>query len=119
LTLLTTDELVFEAISAGAHAYLLKIQTEAEITETISASYRSIRGCRQKFQEKSGTNVADSGHRVCIAPLNERRNRRRTATEPEEKSCACAKGKANKDSCRSSLFAEGTGKNMSARLWKN
>ena len=35
LTTFDTDDLVFEAISAGAHAYLLKDSNETEILETI------------------------------------------------------------------------------------
>lgn len=40
LTTYDHDELVFEAIRAGAHAYLLKDASEAEVLETIRAVHR-------------------------------------------------------------------------------
>ncbi|MEO9102967.1 MAG: response regulator transcription factor [Burkholderiaceae bacterium] len=40
LTTYDDDELVFEALRAGAQAYLLKDASEAEIRETIHAAYR-------------------------------------------------------------------------------
>ncbi|MEY4755069.1 MAG: hypothetical protein RJA44_2744 [Pseudomonadota bacterium] len=40
LTTYSDDELVFEAISAGAHAYLLKDASEQEVLETVQAVHR-------------------------------------------------------------------------------
>ncbi|MDO5626370.1 MAG: response regulator transcription factor [Pseudomonadota bacterium] len=40
LTTFDHDELVFDAIQAGAHAYLLKDATEAEVLETVRAVHR-------------------------------------------------------------------------------
>jgi DNA-binding NarL/FixJ family response regulator len=40
LTTYDDDELVFEAIRAGAHAYLLKDATEAEVLDTVRAVHR-------------------------------------------------------------------------------
>ncbi|MDE2394516.1 MAG: response regulator transcription factor [Burkholderiales bacterium] len=40
LTTFDHDELVFEAIQAGAHAYLLKDAAEAEVLETVRAVHR-------------------------------------------------------------------------------
>ncbi|MDE2359902.1 MAG: response regulator transcription factor, partial [Betaproteobacteria bacterium] len=40
LTTLDADEMVFEAVRAGAHAYLLKDASEEEVLETVRAVHR-------------------------------------------------------------------------------
>ena len=116
LTTFDTDDLVFEAISAGAHAYLLKDSNEAEILETIRAVYlgqsRLSPGIAKKVldefrrQRPSGVEAPDDG-----APADE------GLTGREEKVLALvAKGKSNRDISETVFLAEGTVKNYVSKI---
>jgi DNA-binding NarL/FixJ family response regulator len=116
LTTFDTDELVFEAISAGAHAYLLKDSNETEILETIRAvhagqsrlSPKVARKVMEEFRRQRPSGVADAeGGAVPDDPLTER----------EEKVLALvATGKTNRDIAESVFLAEGTVKNYVSRI---
>ena len=111
-----TDELVFEAISAGAHAYLLKDSNEADILETIRAIYngqsRLSPGIAKKVmdefrrQRPSGVVTPDED-----GPADE------SLTEREEKVLALvAKGKSNREIADTVFLAEGTVKNYVSKI---
>ena len=116
LTTFDTDELVFEAISAGAHAYLLKDSNEAEILETIRDVHRGqsrlspgiARKVLEEFrrQRPSGVEAPDDG-----GPADE------GLTEREEKVLALvAKGKSNREISGTVFLAEGTVKNYVSKI---
>ena len=116
LTTFDTDELVFEAISAGAHAYLLKDSNEAEILETIRDVHRGqsrlspgiARKVLEEFrrQRPSGVDAPDDG-----APADE------GLTDREEKVLALvAKGKSNREISGTVFLAEGTVKNYVSKI---
>ena len=116
LTTFDTDELVFEAISAGAHAYLLKDSNEAEILETIRDVHRGqsrlspgiARKVLDEFrrQRPSGVDAPDDG-----APADE------GLTDREEKVLALvAKGKSNREISGTVFLAEGTVKNYVSKI---
>lgn len=116
LTTFDTDELVFDAISAGAHAYLLKDSSEAEILETIRAVFQ-------------GQSILSP--RVAGKVMGELRRQRPPEDEPtseneqidedlserEEKVLALvAKGKSNREISETVFLAEGTVKNYVSRI---
>ena len=116
LTTFDTDELVFEAISAGAHAYLLKDSSEDEILETI----RTVHFGQSHLSAKITTKV-----------MNELRRQRPSAgnateengpaddalSEREEKVLALvAKGKSNREISETVFLAEGTVKNYVSKI---
>jgi DNA-binding NarL/FixJ family response regulator len=116
LTTFDTDELVFEAISAGAHAYLLKDSNEAEILETIRDVHRGqsrlspgiARKVLDEFrrQRPSGVEAPDDS-----APVDE------GLTDREEKVLALvAKGKSNREISGTVFLAEGTVKNYVSKI---
>lgn len=116
LTTFDTDELVFEAISGGASAYLLKDSTEVEILETVRAVHqgqsRISSGIARKIldefrrQRPSGVETPDEA-----ALPNE------ALTEREEKVLALvAKGKSNREIADGVFLAEGTVKNYVSRI---
>lgn len=116
LTTFDTDELVFEAISAGAHAYLLKDSNEADILETIRAVHngqsRLSPGIAKKVmdefrrQRPSGVVTPDED-----GPADE------SLTEREEKVLALvAKGKSNREIADTVFLAEGTVKNYVSKI---
>ena len=116
LTTFDKDELVFEAISAGAHAYLLKDSNEAEILETIRDVHRGrsrlspgiARKVLDEFrrQRPSGVEAPDDG-----GPADE------GLTDREEKVLALvAKGKSNREISGTVFLAEGTVKNYVSKI---
>jgi DNA-binding NarL/FixJ family response regulator len=115
LTTFDTDELVFEAISAGAHAYLLKDSSEAEILETIRAVHagqsRLSPGVAKKvfdeFRRQRPSGVADADGGEADEDLSAR----------EDKVLALvAKGKSNKEIANTVFLAEGTVKNYVSKI---
>lgn len=116
LTTFDTDELVFEAISAGAHAYLLKDSSEAEILETIRAVHagqsRLSPGIAKKvFDEFRRQRPSDS------AAIGENGNADETLTPREEKVLLLvAKGKSNREIAEAVFLAEGTVKNYVSKI---
>jgi len=116
LTTFDTDELVFEAISAGAHAYLLKDSNEAEILETI----RAVHAGQSRLSPKVAGKVMDEFRRQRpsgVAALNDDEPDDEPLTVREEKVLALvAKGKSNKDIAETVFLAEGTVKNYVSKI---
>jgi DNA-binding NarL/FixJ family response regulator len=116
LTTFDTDELVFEAISAGAHAYLLKDSSEAEILETI----RAVHAGQSRLSPKVAGKVMDEFRRQRpsgVAALNDDEPDDELLTDREEKVLALvAKGKSNKDIAETVFLAEGTVKNYVSKI---
>jgi DNA-binding NarL/FixJ family response regulator len=116
LTTFDTDEMVFEAISGGASAYLLKDSTEGEILETVRAVHQGqsrisssiARKILDEFRRQRPSGVAMAGATALPdEPLTER----------EEKVLALvAKGKSNREIADSVFLAEGTVKNYVSRI---
>lgn len=129
LTTFDTDDLVFDAIRAGAQAYLLKDESEAELLATIRAVHRGesrldaniarkvlgeFRRLRPAIEERSGDKpradgaaaaAAESGLQVDILTRRE-----------EEILDLIAQGLSNKEIGRSVNLAEGTIKNYVSRI---
>jgi DNA-binding NarL/FixJ family response regulator len=116
LTTFDADELVFEAISAGAHAYLLKDSNEAEILETI----RAVHAGQSRLSPKVAGKVMDEFRRQRpsgVAALNDDEPADDALTDREEKVLALvAKGKSNKDIAEAVFLAEGTVKNYVSKI---
>jgi DNA-binding NarL/FixJ family response regulator len=116
LTTFDTDELVFEAISAGAHAYLLKDSNEAEILETI----RAVHAGQSRLSPKVAGKVMDEFRRQRpsgVADLNDDEPADEPLTDREEKVLALvAKGRSNKDIAETVFLAEGTVKNYVSKI---
>jgi DNA-binding NarL/FixJ family response regulator len=116
LTTFDTDDLVFEAISAGAHAYLLKDSSEAEILDTI----RAVHSGQSRLSPKIAAKVMDEFRRQRPSdvevpdengPIDEE------LTDREEKVLALvAKGKSNREIADTVFLAEGTVKNYVSKI---
>ena len=116
LTTFDTDELVFEAISAGAHAYLLKDSNEAEILETI----RAVHAGQSRLSPKVAGKVMDEFRRQRpsgVAAPNDGGPADEPLTDREEKVLALvAKGKSNREIAETVFLAEGTVKNYVSKI---
>ncbi len=114
LTTFDTDELVFEAISAGASAYLLKDSSEAEILDTIRAVHQG----QSKLSSSIARKVLDEFRRQRpTATEGESAGSDEPLTEREEKILALlAKGKSNRQIADTVFLAEGTVKNYVSRI---
>lgn len=116
LTTFDTDELVFEAISAGAHAYLLKDSNEAEILETI----RAVHAGQSRLSPKVAGKVMDEFRRQRpsgVAAQNDDEPDDELLTDREEKVLALvAKGMSNRDIAETVFLAEGTVKNYVSKI---
>jgi DNA-binding NarL/FixJ family response regulator len=111
-----TDELVFEAISAGARAYLLKDSSEAEILETI----RAVHGGQSRLSPGVAKKVFDEFRRqrpsgVAEAEVDESADEALTARE-EKVLALVAKGKSNREISETVFLAEGTVKNYVSKI---
>jgi DNA-binding NarL/FixJ family response regulator len=124
LTTLDDDETVFEAVRAGAHAYLLKDAAEAELLETIRALKRGesrltpqiARKVMDQFQRlasdapairPAGSAVASAGTAFVAEVL----------TDKEQKILELiAEGMSNRQIAQSVFLAEGTIKNYVSRI---
>jgi DNA-binding NarL/FixJ family response regulator len=116
LTTFDTDELVFEAIRAGAQAYLLKDAPESEVLETIRAVHRGesrlspniARKVMEQFRRlPAGAPLARDGDAASLDALTAR----------EERILALiAEGKGNREIARTVFLAEGTVKNYVSRI---
>ena len=136
LTTLDADEMVFEAVRAGAHAYLLKDASEAELLETI----RGLRRGESWLTPQIARKVMDQFRRMA-PPIEEARRqsdmavnppspagmnsapeaRSGTATEGlSEKEAAIlallVEGRSNKQIAATVFLAEGTVKNYVSRI---
>ena len=129
LTTYDHDELVFEAIRAGAHAYLLKDAPEAEVLETIRAVHRgeshlSPTIARKVMAQFRAFSAAPSGEEaaspLAVAPTL-RTSGHASLDEPltdKEKRVLylLSEGKSNKQIAAAVFLAEGTVKNYVSRI---
>jgi DNA-binding NarL/FixJ family response regulator len=142
LTTFDADEMVFEAIRAGAQAYLLKDASEAEVLDTIRAVHRGesrlaphiARKVIEQFRWLADRNddLAASASSAAQLPqpqvpalLREPNgqsppavdDRSNTLTSKEERILELiAQGKSNKEIARIVFLAEGTVKNYVSRI---
>jgi DNA-binding NarL/FixJ family response regulator len=122
LTTFDDDELVFEAIRAGAQAYLLKDASEAEVLDTIRCVHRGesrlspaiARKVMEQFRSLASREAATSENRVDAPasrvfkdPLNDKETRILDLL---------AQGLSNKQIAASVFLAEGTVKNYVSRI---
>lgn len=144
LTTYDDDELVFEAICAGAQAYLLKDASEVEVLETLRAVQRGesrlspviARKVMEQFRtfanrtaitagEPAGSgDAAQCGHPPPMSPVLSPAPKQPVAntideplTEKEERILdLLAQGKSNKQIAATVFLAEGTIKNYVSRI---
>ncbi len=116
LTTFETDELVFEAILAGASAYLLKDAQESDILEAIRAAARG----EPRLSPRVAQKILGEFRRVKAPERAEAALEQDLLTEREKTVLACvAAGKGNREIARELKLAEGTVKNhVSAILSK-
>jgi DNA-binding NarL/FixJ family response regulator len=115
LTAFDTDELVFEAISSGAQAYLLKDASEIDILETIRAVQRGESYLAPNIARK----VIEEFRRVRSAsmPVAKYELSSETLTGREERILALvAAGRNNKEIADIESLAEGTVKNYVSQI---
>lgn len=117
LTTLDAEETVFEAIRAGARAYLLKDATEEEVLETVRAVHRG----ESRLTPQIARKVMDQFRRLAPMPEDPPVARQAVMTEPlndkEEKILQLiAEGKSNKQIAGAVFLAEGTVKNYVSRI---
>ncbi len=130
LTTLDDDETVFEAVRAGAHAYLLKDAAENELLETIRALKRGesrltpqiARKVMDQFRRLAQSGTHDPS-RTATPPLEEGKSSANPAlaaevlTEKEEKVLELiAAGLSNRQIGGALFLAEGTIKNYVSRI---
>ena len=133
LTTYDDDELVFEAIRAGAQAYLLKDASEAEVLDTIQCVHRGesrlspaiarkvmeqFRSLAARLPEPSDAST-DQGSGLAAGPVNP--HSFRAFEEPlNDKELRIldllAAGKSNKQIAATVFLAEGTVKNYVSRI---
>lgn len=133
LTTLDAEETVFEAIRAGAHAYLLKDATEEELLETVRAVHRGesrltpqiARKVMDQFrillpshEIRSSAEPPAAAAPPVVAPRTRAHDRATEAlTDKEEKILQLiAEGKSNKQIANTVFLAEGTIKNYVSRI---
>jgi DNA-binding NarL/FixJ family response regulator len=128
LTTLNDDETVFEAVRAGAHAYLLKDADEDELLETVRALRRGesrltpqiARKVMDQFRRLAALAPAERGRETVrdSAPEEpERENETEPLTEKEEKVLQhLSEGMSNRQIANALFLAEGTVKNYVSRI---
>jgi DNA-binding NarL/FixJ family response regulator len=121
LTTLDDDETVFEAVRAGAHAYLLKDAAEHELLETI----RALRRGESHLTPQIARKVVDQFRRLAqfsksqpsSDDASEPRSLTESLNEKEEKILELiAEGKSNRQIGQTVFLAEGTVKNYVSRI---
>ena len=118
LTTLNDDETVFEAVRAGAHAYLLKDADEDELLETVRALKRG----ESRLTPQIARKVMDQFRR--LAPMSAAPPAPESApaatdplTEKEEKVLQhISEGMSNRQIANALFLAEGTVKNYVSRI---
>jgi DNA-binding NarL/FixJ family response regulator len=115
LTTLNDDETVFEAVRAGAQAYLLKDADEEELLETI----RGLQRGESRLTPQIARKVMDQFRR--LAPSSQAEPEKDSFTEPlsekEEKILQhISEGMSNRQIANSLFLAEGTVKNYVSRI---
>ncbi len=130
LTTYDDDELVFEAIRAGAQAYLLKDTTEADVLDTVHAVHRGESRLSPAIARKvveqfrlMATRSAAGGHGAAVsAPPPAHRapagaHDTDALTDKEARILdLLAQGKSNKQIAATVFLAEGTVKNYVSRI---
>jgi DNA-binding NarL/FixJ family response regulator len=127
LTTLNDDETVFEAVRAGAHAYLLKDADEDELLETVRALRRGesrltpqiARKVMDQFRRLAPLAPTERGRETVrdSAPEPERENETEPLTEKEEKVLQhLSEGMSNRQIANALFLAEGTVKNYVSRI---
>jgi DNA-binding NarL/FixJ family response regulator len=125
LTTFDTDELVFDAIRAGAQAYLLKDAPEAEVLETIRAVHRGesrlspniARKVMEQFRLLPARDGDAAPAGVPPPAMDDEPASLDALTAREERILALiAEGKSNKEIARTVFLAEGTVKNYVSRI---
>jgi DNA-binding NarL/FixJ family response regulator len=119
LTTYDDDELVFEAIRAGAHAYLLKDASEQEVLDTIRAVHRGESHLSPAIARKVMEQL-----RILPEPLRPAAPAPQPAPEPAEPLTdkearildLIAQGRSNKQIAATVFLAEGTVKNYVSRI---
>jgi DNA-binding NarL/FixJ family response regulator len=125
LTTLHDDETVFDAVRAGAHAYLLKDAQESELLETIRALRRGesrltpqiARKVMDQFRRLASSDLPSTPH----SPPRPSSRQPSTETEPlsqkEEKVLQLiCEGMMNRQIAQALSLAEGTVKNYVSRI---
>jgi DNA-binding NarL/FixJ family response regulator len=124
LTTLDDDETVFEAVRAGAHAYLLKDAAEAELLETIRALKRGeshltpqiARKVMDQFRRLAQSSTA-SRPAESAAPSHGAAFAAESLNDKEEKILELlAEGRSNRQIAQAVFLAEGTIKNYVSRI---
>ena len=124
LTTLDDDETVFEAVRAGAHAYLLKDAAEDELLETIRALKRGeshltpqiARKVMDQFRRLSQSSPA-SRPAESAAPSHGAAFATESLNDKEEKILELiAEGRSNRQIAQTVFLAEGTIKNYVSRI---
>jgi DNA-binding NarL/FixJ family response regulator len=121
LTTLDDDETVFEAVRAGAHAYLLKDAAENELLETIRALKHGESRLTPQIARKvmdQFRRLAQSGHSESVrAELAASPPTAEALNEKEEKVLELiAEGMSNRQIGGALFLAEGTVKNYVSRI---
>lgn len=119
LTTLDAEETVFEAVRAGAHAYLLKDVSEDELLETVRAVHRG----ESRLTPQIARKVMDQFRRLAGAPpavpaaRPAGRGGAEELTDKEDKILGLiAEGKSNRQIAETLFLAEGTVKNYVSRI---
>ena len=117
LTTLHDDETVFEAVRAGAHAYLLKDAAEDELLETI----RALRRGESRLTPQIARKVMDQFRRLVpmpvAAPLREVALGTAPLSDKEERILELiSESMSNRQIANTLFLAEGTVKNYVSRI---
>src|SRR6202040_2640209 len=122
LTTLNDDETVFEAVRAGAHAYLLKDADEDELLETI----RALRRGESRLTPQIARKVMDQFRRLAessqyvpdaLHPAQKRGPSIESLNDKEEKILRLiTEGMSNRQIANALFLAEGTVKNYVSRI---
>jgi DNA-binding NarL/FixJ family response regulator len=122
LTTLNDDETVFEAVRAGAQAYLLKDADEEELLETI----RGLRRGESRLTPQIARKVMDQFRRLAPSPQTEPEKdssvqgvdlKTEPLSEKEEKILQhISEGMSNRQIANTLFLAEGTVKNYVSRI---
>jgi DNA-binding NarL/FixJ family response regulator len=118
LTTLNDDETVFEAVRAGAQAYLLKDTDEEEMLETI----RALRRGESRLTPQIARKVMDQFRRLAASSSRQARMHRgatdvESLSDKEEKILELiAEGMSNRQIAAALFLAEGTVKNYVSRI---
>ncbi|MFI4890937.1 MAG: response regulator [Steroidobacterales bacterium] len=118
LTTLDDDETVFEAVRAGAHAYLLKDAAEDELLETI----RALRRGESRLTPQIARKVMDQFRRLAAepaaAPSGEGVSSPSSVLNDKEEKILqlISEGMSNRQIAEAMFLAEGTIKNYVSRI---